>query len=235
MAVNRSGSIKVQGLKELRAELKTLEDQKALEDELKDVHYRIAVKIETGAGPRLARIKGEMGARAEDTLSARKSVTGAQISLGAADVPWAQGIEFGAKRNLRRIIKNTRKYRGITLANGRGKNIREGGRATIVRDEEDLDAVIGRIREQTIDFSRRNTKKRFRGGAAFGVDAATYAGGRRAGQNIVMRGWNQFLPWRGIGENAGYAIFPTIRDNQENIRQMYEDEVGSITRRAFPD
>ena len=50
-----------------------------------------------------------------------------------------------------------------------------------------------------------------------------------------MRGWNQFLPWRGIGENAGYAIFPTIRDNQENIRKMYEDEVGSITRRAFPD
>ena len=79
MAVNRSGSIKVQGLKELRAELKTLEDPKALEDELKDVHYRIAVKIETGAGPRLARIKGGMGAAAENTLSARKSVTGAQI------------------------------------------------------------------------------------------------------------------------------------------------------------
>jgi hypothetical protein len=235
MAVNRSGSIKVQGLKELRAELKTLEDPKALEDELKDVHYRIAVKIETGASPRLKRIKGGMGAAAENTLSARKSVTGAQIELGGADVPWAQGVEFGAKNNLRRIVKNTRKYRGITLANGRKKNIREGGRATIVRDEEDLDDVIGRIREQTIDFSRRNTKKRFRGGAAFQVDAATYAGGRRAGQTIVMRGWNQFLPWRGIGENAGYAIFPTIRDNQENIRKMYEEEVGSITRRAFPD
>lgn len=235
MAVNRSGSIKVRGLKELRAELRTLEDQKALEDELKDVHYRIAVKIETGAGPRLARIKGGMGAAAENTLSARKSVTGAQIELGSADVPWAQGIEFGAKNNLRRIIKNTRKYRGITLANGRGKNIREGGRATIVRDEEDLDDVIGRIRSQSIDVSRKNTAKKFRGMGAFGVDAATYAGGRRAGQNIVMRGWNQFLPWRGIGENAGYAIFPTIRNNQENIRQMYEDEVGSITRRAFPD
>jgi hypothetical protein len=70
---------------------------------------------------------------------------------------------------------------------------------------------------------------------AFGVDAATYSTGRRAGQNIVIRGWNQFLPWRGIGEGAGYAIFPTIRDSQDEIARMYEEEVGRITARAFPD
>ena len=235
MAVNRGGSIQVRGLKDFRAELKKVEDAGLFEEELKVAHWRIALIIETGARPRIAAQKGQMGVMAAGTLSARKNVTGAQIALGAADVPWAAGIEFGAKRNHRRIIKNTRKYRGITLANGRGKNIREGGRATLVRDGEDLDAVIGRIRSQTIDFSRRNTKKRFRGDAAFGVDAATYAGGRRAGQMIVMRGWNQFLPWRGIGENAGYAIYPTIRENQETIRQTYEDQVRDITQRAFPD
>lgn len=235
MAVNRGGSITIRGMRDLRAELKALENGKEFEEELKVAHWRIALLVETKARPRIAAQKGQMGAMAADTLSARKSVTGAQISLGAADVPWAQGIEFGAKRNLRRIIKNTRKYRGITLANGRGKNIREGGRATIVRDEEDLDAVIGRIRSQSIDFSRKNTAKKFRGMGAFGVDAATYAGGRRAGQNIVMRGWNQFLPWRGIGENAGYAIYPSIRESQAQILEVYLDEIGSITRRAFPD
>jgi hypothetical protein len=235
VAVNRSGSIRIQGLKELREQLKTIEDPKALEAELKDVHYRIALQVKTSAGPRLASKKGQMGLDAAKTLEARKSITGAQISLGGEDVPWAQGIEFGAKNNLRRIIKNTRKYRGVTLANGRGKNIREGGRATIVRDEEDLDQVIGRIRAQSIDFTRKNTSKKFRGMGAFGVDAATYGGGRRAGQTIVMRGWNQFLPWRGIGESAGYAIFPTIREKQTEIAQMYEDEVGSITSKAFPD
>ena len=235
MATNRSGSIKVRGLKELRDELKTLEDPKEFESELKDVHYRIAKMVETQAGPKLGRIKGEMGAMAENTLAARKSVTGAQISLGGGDVPWAAGVEFGAKQNLRRIVKNTRRYRGVTLQNGSGRNIREGGRATIVRDEEDLDQVLGRVRSQTIDFSRKNTAKKFRGMGAFGVDAATYTKGRRAGQNIVIRGWNQFLPWRGIGEGAGYAIFPTIRANQENIRQMYEEEVGRITAQAFPD
>lgn len=235
MAVNRSGSITIRGMRDLQAELKALEDGKQFEDELKVAHWRIALLVETRARPRIAAQKGNMGVMAAGTLSARKNATGAQIALGAADVPWAQGIEFGAKRNLRRIVKNTRKYRGITLANGKGKNIREGGRATIVRDGEDLDAVIGRIRSQTIDFSRRNTAKRFRGASAFGVDAATYGGGRRAGQNIVMRGWNQFLPWRGIGESAGYAIFPTIRESQVEIVELYLDEIGSITRRAFPD
>jgi len=235
MAVNRSGSITIRGMRDLRAELAKVENAKDLEEELKVAHWRIALIVQRGAAPRIRGQKGQMGIDAEKTLEARKSVTGAQISLGSADVPWAQGIEFGARRNLRRIIKNTRKYRGITLANGRGKNIREGGRATLVRDEEDLDAVIGRIRSQTIDFTRKNTAKKFRGGAAFGVDAATYGGGRRAGQTIVMRGWNQFLPWRGIGEGAGYGIYPTIRENQERIVEVYLDEVGSITSKAFPD
>lgn len=234
MATNRSGSIKIRGLKELRAELKELENSKEFEAELKDVHHRIALMIEAKASPKLARIKGRMGSAAAGTLSARKSVTGAQVSLGGGDVPWALGVEFGAKQNLRRIVKNTRKYRGVDLNVGK-RRIREGGRATIVRDDEDLDQVLGRIRSQTIDFSRKNTAKRFRGMGAFGVDAATYSTGRRAGQNIVIRGWNQFLPWRGIGEGAGYAIFPTIRDSQDEIARMYEEEVGRITARAFPD
>jgi hypothetical protein len=234
VATNRSGSIKIRGLKELRAELKELENAKEFETELKDVHHRIALMIEAKASPKLARIKGGMGSAAAGTLSARRSVTGAQVSLGGGDVPWALGVEFGAKQNLRRIVKNTRKYRGVDLNVGK-RRIREGGRATIVRDDEDLDQVLGRIRSQTIDFSRKNTAKRFRGMGAFGVDAATYSTGRRAGQNIVIRGWNQFLPWRGIGEGAGYAIFPTIRDSQDEIARMYEEEVGRITARAFPD
>ena len=234
MPTNRSGSIRIRGLKELRAELKTLDNPKEFEDELKDVHHRIAVMIEAKASPRLAQIKGGMGPAAAGTLSARRSVTGAQISLGGGNVPWALGVEFGAKQNLRRIVKNTRKYRGVDLNVGK-RRIREGGRATLVRDGEDIDQVLGRIRSQTIDFSRKNTSKRFRGMGAFGVDAATFSKGARAGQNIIIRGWNQFLPWRGVGEGAGYAIFPAIRDSQDEIAHMYEEEVGRITARAFPD
>jgi hypothetical protein len=235
VAVNRGGSITIRGMKDFRAELKKVEDSGQFEEELKVAHWRIALIVEAKARPRIAAQKGAMGTAAAGTLSARKSITGAQISLGSADVPWAQGIEFGAKRNLRRIVKNTRRYRGITLQNGSGRNIREGGRATIVRDDEDLDEVLGRVRSQTIDFSRKNTAKKFRGVGAFGVDAATYTKGRRAGQNIVVRGWNQFLPWRGIGPNAGYGVYPAIRESQDTIVEIYVDEVGSITRRAFPD
>ena len=158
MAVNRSGSIRIRGISELRKELKKLDDPKQFEDRLKDAHHKIALLVESGARPKLASLKGGMGSRAADTLTARRTVIGARIALGAAGTPWAQGIEFGAKRNLRRVVGDK-----------------------------------------------------------------------------TIRGWNQFLPWRGIGEGAGYAIFPTIRQNQTQIREMYEAEVGRITADAFPD
>lgn len=236
MAVNRSGAVQVRGLKELRAEAKQLEDPKAFEAELRDVHYRVANEVVSAARPKMAQ-QGKLGASAAETMKANRSGVAARMSLGSEDVPWALGVEFGAKQNLRRIIKNTRRYRGVTLDNGSGRRLREGGRATIVRDDEVLDDVIGRIRSQSIDFtSRTNQSKRFRGlGSVGGVDVATYAGGRRRGQAIVMRGWNQFRPWRGVGPQAGYAIYPTIRAKSDSIVRKYEDEVRSILRPMFPN
>lgn len=50
-----------------------------------------------------------------------------------------------------------------------------------------------------------------------------------------MLGWNQFQEWRGAGDGAGYAIFPTIRDNRERIMAAYMDEIDRLVRPAFPD
>lgn len=63
-----------------------------------------------------------------------------------------------------------------------------------------------------------------------------------AGQNIArqtsrgsVRGWNQFRPWRGSGPDAGYWLFPTIRQDTPQIIEMYLKMIDELTRRAFPD
>lgn len=63
-----------------------------------------------------------------------------------------------------------------------------------------------------------------------------------AGQNVerqtarrVLKGWNQFQPWRGNDANAGYALFPTIRNSTEEIVDKYGDAMERLLAAAFPD
>jgi hypothetical protein len=44
----------------------------------------------------------------------------------------------------------------------------------------------------------------------------------------------QFDPWRGSGEEAGYALFPTIRQQQPAILDEYLDSIEQALRGAFP-
>ena len=78
----------------------------------------------------------------------------------------------------------------------------------------------------------------------FGGAKAPFAGGAEfgAGQDRprstargTVRGWNQFNPWRGNGGDAGYFLYPTIRERTDDIVEMYGDGLERITARAFPD
>lgn len=155
--VERSGSIQVRGLRDLRSELKRLGNAKVLEAELATANEYVAEYVADKAEPRMRGL-GSMGARAAQTLSASRSGVSARVSLGGNQFPGALGVEFGA--------------------------IRDRLRAT--------------------------------------------AGG-------PMRGWNQFQPWRGTGMNAGYALYPTIRENAAQIGEIYYRELDEILSRAFPD
>lgn len=71
----------------------------------------------------------------------------------------------------------------------------------------------------------------FFGGAEFG-----------AGRNVIrqtrrgpVRGWNQFNPWKGSGESAGYFLNPAIRDDESKIVELFAEGIEKIARRAFPD
>lgn len=223
MAIERSGSIRIRGLRELQQELKELADPEEFEEALKEAHFKIAEMVRSMASPLIPTRTGA----ARGSLTAQRTLRAARISMGGAGAVHALGVEFGAKQNLRRIVKE----RPIRFGRDRQGNLtaRRGARtrATIVRDGEDVDTVIGRVQRQSVDEFGR-TQARGRGVL---VSVARY----KNGSPKVRLGWNHFRDWRGIGPDAGYAIYPTIRRNQTMIAETYEREVDRITRDAFPD
>lgn len=106
MAVNRGGSIKVQGLDELRRELKRLDD-KGLTGELKDANFEAAKSVIAPAQA-MARGLGRMQARAAATLTPSKAAAGARVNFGGARAPFAGGAEFGAGQNVPRNLPRGR-------------------------------------------------------------------------------------------------------------------------------
>lgn len=44
----------------------------------------------------------------------------------------------------------------------------------------------------------------------------------------------QFLPWTGSGDDAGYVLWPTIRDQEEAIEELYLDTFVEAYSTAFP-
>lgn len=49
------------------------------------------------------------------------------------------------------------------------------------------------------------------------------------------RGYRQFLPWRGNKGEVGYFLFPTLREESDNIREMYGKELDQIMKAVFPE
>jgi hypothetical protein len=71
---------------------------------------------------------------------------------------------------------------------------------------------------------------------ALGVEFGAVRGiPRNGGNGRTIKGWNQFDGWRGNGDDAGYAVFPTIRDSTDEILDRYGDEIERILSDAFPD
>lgn len=67
-------------------------------------------------------------------------------------------------------------------------------------------------------------------GAEFGADRnqrrLIRGGGQR--RSHYRKGWNQFRPWRGSDSNAGYFLWPSIRDSADDVRETYADLVEKL-------
>jgi len=202
VATNKSLQINVEGAKALRESLKALGDR-ALLNKLATNNAEIANEIVRAAQANATTRREDLVAGA---LKSVKSSGNVSVRLRQLiDVndkrglrPVGTGTEFGAYRNRRRLVKNT------------------GGRNTIVRDDEDIDTVIRRVEAQTrfgFDTVRKKARQTW--------DATPVK------VTKVIRGWNGFRPWKS-GNNAGYFLFPAIRDNRQKIIDMYMESVQEV-------
>jgi hypothetical protein len=69
--------------------------------------------------------------------------------------------------------------------------------------------------------------------------AVVSGGGARfpffAGAEFGSIRYEQFDAFRGSDANAGYFLYPTIRDRTPEIVDMYSEAIGKITAKAFPN
>lgn len=207
-------AIRIDGAKEMRETLKNLGDR-ALLKELGAENKRIARFIVlaaqelAGSSANPSRQKRERIVAGNLLETNAASYVGIRLP-GLVDVsdkrgprPVGMGTEFGAYQNRRRLRKST------------------GGRNTIVRDDEDINAVIRRVEAQTI------TRDRY-GGASTIKKKARTLGGEAVRVTGVMKGWNTFRPWRGNGTRAGYFLFPAIRRNRDKAVELYIAKIENI-------
>lgn len=59
-------------------------------------------------------------------------------------------------------------------------------------------------------------------GAEFGAKRDVL---RRGPSGREFRGFNQFQGWRGSGPDAGYFLWPAIRDKTDEVLSLYADEI----------
>lgn len=72
------------------------------------------------------------------------------------------------------------------------------------------------------------------GDAAAGAEFGANRDGQRKRSSGTYIGYRQFKPWRGAGSNAGYFLYPTIRDNADQIKDTYQRDIDRLTARLFP-
>lgn len=213
MAVVRGAdTIDVTGLKELRREIKKVQDAGGANgtDQLKDLNFKVADFV-IGKAKSAASGVSPMASKAAQSMDASRSGVSARVNAGGKKHPYFGGAEFGAYSNRKRLIKNT------------------GGRSTIVRRNESVSKVIKKVEGQTLAYDKYggSSTVRKRARSDYGATAVKVTG--------VRLGWNQFKPWRGNKSNAGYFLFPTVRKNIDEIIEIYGDGMDDLLRDVFPN
>ena len=223
--IKSADSVRIGGLADFRKELKKVQTEGGENGQalLGEANERVATFVIRHAVAKAATL-GSMEYNAAESMSASRSGVSARILAGGNKAPWFGGAEFGAHRNLRRLIKAP-----VRRTNNNGKTFtQKRTRATIVRDNEDIGKVARRVERQYVDKSGKTMTKK-EGGRQVKLQR------NAAGGLHIIRGWNQFRKWRGNKTGAGYFLYPTIRDRFDDIGEIYLDELDTISKQIFPD
>lgn len=213
-------NIKIEGAAEFEREVKKLAKDNSGTELLKKANEDVANFVVNKA---VATASTSMEKKASRTLSAAKSTAGVFVLGGSRDVPYFGGANFGANRDLLRLIK-ARKKRGVN----KGRR----SRATTIKKSEEwrLDQIVRKIEGQYVGRGGKTISKKEAGKNA-NLNrvqlARTKSGGIRQ-----MRGWNQFKPW---SKKKDYFLYASIKQNFDAIIEFYAKRMDQVSKDAFPD
>jgi hypothetical protein len=162
----------------------------------------------------------KMERKSAATLTASKAMTAVRVALGGQDVPYYAGANFGAHRNVTRLIK-AKAVRDI----GGGMINQKRTRATMVRKGESVEKVVRRVERQYVDTKGRTLSRR-QGGQQVRI-ART-----KTGRVRMRKGWNQFRKWE---KGKDYFLYAAIRRNYDEIVEFYFAALGDAVNEVFPD
>lgn len=154
--------------------------------------------------------------------------------VSTADTVRVEGLDE-LRRELRRLADA-----GLS---DRLKDANQKAAEIVVRRAKQRAAALGRMQQAAAE-TLRPARQAARAVVTLGRASVPFALGAEfgAGRNIATPGrnrgrvgLNQFQPWRGNGRDAGYFLWPGIRDSTEEIVEAYGDELDHITHDAFPD
>lgn len=211
--VMRAAGLETHGLRELVRALRDTSDKEML-DGIIEANVAAAELV-----AQRARSNASTSMERQTAAQLRPSRTAAYAQLRLGGTPFALGAEFGAHRNLRRLIKAPATRVRSTKTGDRIETIRS--RATIVRDGQSAARVARRVEAQYVDRRGRNVGRRA-GGQQVKVERTA------AGAVKTIRGWNQFKPWRGNGDDAGYFLWPAIRQSRDQLLTSYADAIDRL-------
>lgn len=92
---------------------------------------------------------------------------------------------------------------------------------------------VGRQQARAIETLRSARKQR---AAVVRLGRNTDKWAWTLGAEFGAKAYPQFPPWRGNDENAGYFLYPTIREkSRDEIPDIYLDAIVEAFERAFPE
>lgn len=154
----------------------------------------------------------KMEKSAAKTLEKSSSRLRVAVTGGGKAAPYFGGANFGANRNIRRLIK---------APNQRGRR----SRATTVRHGEDVDVVARRVESQSVESSGKTISKRLGGDPV--LLARTKSGGLR-----VVKGWNQFKQQT---RGRDFFLYRAVGHEEKHIMGLYQTVLDRLTGEAFPE
>jgi hypothetical protein len=110
---------------------------------------------------------------------------------------------------------------------------------------KDLGQANRKVAQLVVDAAQGRASTRLERAAARSLSASSSTVGARvglggprtpfaAGAEFGSKRFRQFQAWRGNGQQAGYFLYPAIRENTPRIVEVYGDEIDRVTRKAFP-